>query len=145
MGVRGMHRTLRWAIEDAFNPATDQFVVGNPGRGDLAFAPRARHAYSALVLTFEKPVRGRFGFLASYVLSRTRGNYDGLYDFEQSTPFPNTGTQFDSPQQYLNNEGRLINDRPHIAKLSGSKVPNILSQMIRNMPMFLSRYFGLLP
>jgi hypothetical protein len=120
IGARAMYRTLRWAIEDAFSPATGLYAVGNPGRGDLAFAPRARHTYSALVFTFEKPVRGRLGFLASYVLSRTRGNYDGLYDFEQSTPFPNTGTQFDSPQQYLNNEGRLINDRPHIAKFSGS-------------------------
>jgi hypothetical protein len=120
VGARVMYRTLRWAVEDAFNPATDQFAVGNPGRGDLAFAPRARHTYSALVFTFEKPMRGRFGFLASYVLSRTRGNYDGLYDFEQSTPFPNTGTQFDSPEMYVNNEGRLINDRPHTAKLSGS-------------------------
>ena len=120
VGVRGMYRTLRWAIEDAANPATDQLEVGNPGRGNLAFAPRARHTYSALVLTFEKPVRGRFGFLASYVLSRTRGNYDGLYDFETGRPFPNTGSQFDSPTQYLNNEGRLINDRPHTAKFSGS-------------------------
>jgi hypothetical protein len=120
VGVRGMYRTLRWAIEDAFNPATDLFAVGNPGRGNLAFVPRARHTYSALVFTFEKPVRGRFGFLASYVLSRTRGNYDGLYDFETSRAFPNTGTQFDWPAQYVNNEGRLINDRPHIAKFSGS-------------------------
>jgi hypothetical protein len=120
VGVRGMYRALRWAIEDAENPATDLFAVGNPGRGNLAFSPRARHTYSALVFTFEKPVRGRFGFLASYVLSRTRGNYDGLYDFETSRAFPNTGTQFDSPAQYVNNEGRLINDRPHTAKFSGS-------------------------
>jgi hypothetical protein len=120
VGVRGMYRTLRWAIEDAFNPATDQFEVGNPGRGNLASVPRARHTYSALVFTFEKPVRGRLGFLASYVLARTRGNYDGLYDFETGRPFPNTGSQFDFPGQYLNNEGRLINDRPHTAKFSGS-------------------------
>ena len=120
VGVRGMYRTLRWAIEDARNPATEGFEVGNPGRGNLAFAPRARHTYSALVLTFEKPVRGRFGFLASYVLSRTRGNYEGLYDFETSRAFPNTGTQFDLPGQYINNDGRLPNDRPHTAKFSGS-------------------------
>jgi hypothetical protein len=119
VGVRGVYRTLRWAIEDVANPE-GRFEVGNPGRGNLGFAPRARHTYGALVLTFEKPVRGRFGFLASYVLSRTRGNYDGLYDFETSRAFPNTGTQFDSPAQYLNNEGRLINDRPHTAKFSGS-------------------------
>ena len=120
VGVRGMYRTLRWALEDAFNPATEQFAVGNPGRGNLAFAPRARHTYSALVLTFEKPVRGRFGFLASYVVSRSRGNYYGLYDFDQGTPFPNTGSQFDLPEQYINNEGRLPNDRPHTVKFSGS-------------------------
>jgi hypothetical protein len=120
VGVRGMYRRLRWALEDALNPATEQFMVGNPGRGNLAFAPRARRTYSALVLTFEKPVRGRFGFLASYVLSRSRGNYYGLYDFDQGTPFPNTGSQFDLPEQYINNEGRLPNDRPHSVKFSGS-------------------------
>lgn len=120
MGVRGMHRALRWALEDALNPVTEQFAVGNPGRGNLAFAPRARHTYSALVLTFERPVRDRFGFLVSYVLSRTRGNYAGLYDFEQGTPFPNTGSQFDLPETYINNEGLLPNDRPHTVKFSGS-------------------------
>lgn len=119
-GVRGMYRELRWAVEDAVNPTTGQFTLGNPGRGHLDFAPRARRSYTALLLTFERPWDRRFGFLASYVLSRSRGNYQGLYDYEQGHPFPNAGTEFDLPEQYPNSTGRLPNDRPHTFKFAGS-------------------------
>ena len=121
MGLHGMYRTLRWAVEDVFDPATGGRAVGNPGRGAFAAAPRAWHTYAALVATFEKPSGGRFDFLASYVLSRTRGNYEGLYDAEQGIPLPNDGAAFDSPAQYPNSAGLLPNDRPHLLfKLSGS-------------------------
>ena len=45
------------------------------------FTPRARRTYTAMVVTVEKPAGGRFDFLGSYVLSRSWGNYSGLYDF----------------------------------------------------------------
>lgn len=119
-GVRGVVRRLRWALEDAMNPETGEFELGNPGRDDLAFLPRARRTYRALVLTLEKPAGGRFGFLASYVLSRSRGNYEGLYDFQQQIAFPNTTVVFDLPEQLANSTGLLPNDRPHVLKFSGS-------------------------
>jgi hypothetical protein len=119
-GVRGILRRLRWAVDDAFNPDAGVYQLGNPGRGDLAFVPRARRNYSALVLTLETPRGHRFDFLASYVLSRSWGNYEGLYDFAQGNANPNTTTQFDYPEQFPNSTGLLPNDRTHVVKFSGS-------------------------
>lgn len=120
VGIRGVARRLRWAVEDAFNPDLGTFQVGNPGRRNLGFTPRARRRYTALVLTLEKPQGTRFDFLASYVLSRTSGNYEGLYDFQQTVPQPNVSLAFDFPELYPNSSGLLPNDRPHVLKFSGS-------------------------
>jgi hypothetical protein len=121
-GVRGVSRRLRWAVEDAFNPTVGAFQLGNPGRSNLGFTPRAVRHYSALVFTLEKPAGAHFDFLASYVLSRTSGNDPGLYDVQQITPAPapNTGLAFDFPELYPNSLGLLPNDRPHVLKFSGS-------------------------
>jgi hypothetical protein len=125
-GVRGIARRLRWAVDDAFDPVSGTFQLGNPGRGNLGFTPRARRYYTALVLTLEKPRGRRFDFLASYVLSRSSGNYPGLYDVQQGaqqtdpSPAPNTGLVFDYPELYPNSSGLLPNDRPHVLKFSGS-------------------------
>ena len=119
VSVRGMLRTLRWAVEDGFD-TTGAVIVGNPGRGVFAFAPRARRTYHALVVTLERAWGHRLDFLASYVFSRSRGNYDGLYDYLQGRAYPNATAGFDDPEGYRNSEGLLANDRPHTLKLSGS-------------------------
>jgi hypothetical protein len=120
-GIRGIARRLRWAVEDAFNADSGQYQMGNPGRGNLGFAPRARRHYTALVFTLEKP-DGRFNFMASYALSRTSGNYQGLYDYQRDflPAAPNTTSEFDFPEQYANSSGLLPNDRTHVAKFAGS-------------------------
>jgi hypothetical protein len=118
-GVRGVYRRLRWAVEDAIDPQ-GIYELGNPGRGNMAFLPRARRTYEALVLTLEQPAGGRFDFLASYVLSRSHGNYSGLYDFAQNGGGPNESQQFDFPGMLRNNTGLLPNDRTHVLKFSGS-------------------------
>jgi len=118
-GVRGVYRTYRSVVEDVFDPTTQTVIIGNPGRGELASAPRPKHTYTALVLTFEKP-EGRLNFLASYVLSRTYGNYEGLYSFSQQTVYPNDGYAFDEPSSYSRSTGLLPNDHPHVFKVSGS-------------------------
>jgi Carboxypeptidase regulatory-like domain/TonB dependent receptor len=123
IGLRAIHRDLRWAIEDAINPATGEFELGNPGHANLAFTPKARHTYTALALTLENAFSPRLIVRASYVLSRTWGNYEGLYDYPDLVPFPNTSPQYDFPGQYPNSTGLLPNDRPHVLKLSGSWRP----------------------
>ena len=123
VGLRAVRRALRWALEDAVNPATGEFEVGNPGRGNLAFAPRARRTYAAVALTVEAEPGRRLGFRASYVLSRLRGNYEGPYDYFGDAANPNATAQFDVPEQYPNSTGLLPNDRPSVLKLSGSWRP----------------------
>jgi hypothetical protein len=120
-GIRGVARRLRWAVEDAFSVDSGMYQIGNPGRGNLGFTPRARRHYTALVLTLEKP-DGRFNFLASYAISRTSGNYQGLYDYARDflPAAPNTTSEFDFPEQYANSSGLLPNDRTHVAKFAGS-------------------------
>jgi carboxypeptidase family protein/TonB-dependent receptor-like protein len=119
VGLRGVYRRLRWAVEDASDSAGN-FEVGNPGRGDLAFLPRAKRTYAALIFTVEQPPGGRFDFLASYVLSRSYGNYAGLYDYWANGAGPNQSLQFDLPGMVPNSTGLLPNDRRHVLKFSGA-------------------------
>jgi hypothetical protein len=53
------------------------------------------------------------------VLSRSRGNYEGLA-FEGNTLLPNLTPAFDTPEVYPRSNGLLPNDRPHVFKLSGA-------------------------
>lgn len=118
-GARGIHRALRWAIEDGLGTA-GRFVVGNLGLGELSNFPRARRRYTALELTFERLGDARFTFLASYVLSRSWGNYTGLFASDISQNAPNVSTQFDFVEQTPRGTGLLPNDRTHVLKFFGA-------------------------
>jgi hypothetical protein len=119
-GIRGLHRRLRWAIDDGFSPVDNLFHFGNPGRGALAGTPRFTRRYTALEVTLEASGGTEFPFLMSYVLSRNSGNYTGLYSTDVMVPAPNFGPQGDFPDQLENGTGLLPNDRTHVFKLSGS-------------------------
>ncbi len=110
-GVRGVARDLEWAIEDGSDGVT--YALGNPGRGRLAGLPLARRSYRALELSLRTDGRGPTTVLASYILSRTRGNYTGLYATDMDLPAPHAGPQFDTPEQLVNGTGLLPNDRTH--------------------------------
>jgi hypothetical protein len=118
IGIRGTYRTLRSAVDDGIDPAGNA-IVGNPGRGAMAYLPRARRDYTALELTFERS-EGPLTFLASYVLSRNRGNYTGLYQTDLLSHTGNYSQQFDWPDQLVNGTGPLPNDRTHVVKFVGS-------------------------
>jgi Carboxypeptidase regulatory-like domain len=118
-GARGIHRALRWAIEDGLG-ATGRFVVGNLGRGELSNVPKARRRYTALELTFERLGDARLTFLASYVLSRSWGNYTGLFASDISQTAPNITAQFDFVEQTPRGTGLLPNDRTHVLKFFGA-------------------------
>jgi Carboxypeptidase regulatory-like domain/TonB-dependent Receptor Plug Domain len=120
VGVRGTYRTMLWVVEDGARDPSSTFIVGNPGRGALAYLPRATRDYAALELTFEKAGRGPLTFLASYVLSRNRGNYTGLFATDVVHPVANGGPQFDFPEQTVDAWGPLPNDRTHVMKFVGS-------------------------
>ena len=120
--VRGIHRTLREAVQDAVDPTNPaRFLMGNPGRGELAFLPRPVRRFTAGTITVQRN-GPRLGFLASYTASRNYGNYTGLFtsDVGLGIAVPNTGLVFDDMAQVVNATGLLPTDRTHVFKLFGS-------------------------
>jgi hypothetical protein len=95
-------------------------MYGNPGRGALGFLPAAKREYTALELTAQTYGNRRLNVLASYVLSRSSGNYSGLWDSGLRAGFPNALFLFDDPQMLVNAQGLMPNDRTHVLKLVGS-------------------------
>jgi hypothetical protein len=95
LGLRGVHRRLREVIDDGLAPGTFERILGNPGRGRLDFLPRPRRRYYALEVTVRWRGGQRLNVAASYVLSRSRGNYTGLYDHDVGFALPNGKTDPD--------------------------------------------------
>jgi hypothetical protein len=124
VGLGGIHRELREAIEDAF-VGPGQLQRGNPGRGPLDFLPDPIRRYSALELTLERVFDGRYHVAAAYVLSRNYGNYTGVYNTDANVANPNNGPAFNTVDQLENAEGLLPNDRPHVVKVHGSYVTRV--------------------
>jgi hypothetical protein len=124
IGVKGTYRTMRQAIDDAeAPPGTDQFFLANPGEGVLGEYPHPKREYSALELSLEKSWGSAFSVLASYVLSRTYGNWLGMYTQKSGTGGgkPNAAPQFDYLDLLDNNAtGLLPNDRTHVFKVNAA-------------------------
>jgi hypothetical protein len=120
IGIRAIRRRLKMAIDDSLDEDTGTFQIGNPGRGALEEYPRPTRRYDALELTWRREADARYGWLVSYVLSRSEGNYPGLYLTDAEVALPNGGAFFDVPDMLVNAHGRLPNDRTHVLKASGS-------------------------
>ena len=119
--VQGVYRTLREAIDDAYLAGEDRWLLGNPGSGILSEWPKPQRDYTALILTIERSGDEHFNFLASYVLSRDYGNYEGLFDASYHSEFPNANSTFDNLlTSRTNTTGLVPNDRTHVFKFSGS-------------------------
>jgi carboxypeptidase family protein len=118
--VRGMYRSLRQGIEDGYDPATGAPGLANPGLGALVGFPDMKRNYTALELACQGHVSKSLNVVASYVLSRNYGNYEGLFDSRYNNPFPNTTGLYDITEGLVNAEGLLPNDRTHVLKLSES-------------------------
>ncbi len=115
-----MYRDLRWVVEDAARDAASPTVVGNPGRGALAYLPRATRTYTSLEVMLERAGAGPLSFLISYALSRNHGNYTGLFATDYLAPTGNVSPQFDLPETTVQATGLLPNDRTHVLKGWGS-------------------------
>ena len=124
IGIRGVYRNLLQVIEDGYNQSTGEWVAGNPGKGALSSLPKFTRQYKALEFTMEKSGAEGLTFLASYILSRSYGNYPGLFNGDYAATNllagnTNCGTM-DTPDQFLLGDGLLPNDRTHVFKFSGS-------------------------
>ena len=120
-GIQGVYRTLRQAIDDVWLPEERRYQYGNPGSGFLSEWPKPQRDYTALILTVERSGDEHFNFLASYVLSRDYGNYEGLFDASYHGGYPNANSAFDDlSTSTINTTGLVPNDRTHVFKFSGS-------------------------
>jgi len=79
-----------------------------------------KREYAGLVLTAERAGGEHFNFLVSYVLSRSEGNYSGLFNQDFGWPQPNWNGDFDNLEMTENFDGLLANDRTHRFKFLGS-------------------------
>ncbi len=120
IGVQGLYRTLEQAIDDAYVLSQNTFRLGNPGKYPLQDRPEAMRDYAALIVSFERRGDEHFNFLASYVLSRDYGNYEGLFDAFSHSEFSNQNFSFDNPFELSYINGLLPNDRTHVFKFSGT-------------------------
>jgi hypothetical protein len=121
IGIQGVYKTLRQAIDDGYSLDLGRFVFGNLGEGLLQSFPRAQRNYKAVILTLGWENDSHFNFIASYVLSKDYGNYAGLFDAITHGEFPNTNSALDNPFfSVVNTTGLLPNDRTHLFKFSGS-------------------------
>jgi hypothetical protein len=120
--VRGIRRQLRSSFQWGTNPDSTgpaYQVLGTPGQGAFAFLPPPKREYTGLEISADG-ASGHLRYRASYVLSRTWGNYAGLYDGYGYMPSPGTDYTFSWPHQATNSIGYLPTDRTHVAKLSGT-------------------------
>jgi hypothetical protein len=118
LSVQGTYRTIREAIN--IGDVQGTLVMGNPGWGRLSDFPRPRRDYTALNLTAEERGGDHLSFLASYVLSRNYGNYEGVFDSYNNNIPPNVSWTFSDVNGLQYATGLLPNDRTHVVKLSGS-------------------------
>jgi len=115
--LEGIHRNLRFGIEDSM--ADDgNIYCGNPGSPPLENMPKMNRRYYGLELTLMKSGGRLFDFEASYTLSRSYGNYPGLFAQDFGDNRPNISGQFDIPDG--ERIGLLPNDRTHVLKVFGS-------------------------
>jgi len=142
LGVKGIYRKYGQVIEDFLCDFSGTYCIGNPGRGIMTQslgldyvsvfeAPKARRVYEAVQIDVTKRFSHHWQGLASYILSKLDGNFDGEY-----APFTNVGSDpnisaawdyYDFFTDGMNlgkvtNTGALSNDRRHQLKLSGTYI-----------------------
>jgi hypothetical protein len=143
-----IYKKLNRVIEDGGAVITDAdgnpafvYVVGNPGEGTMMTAPnlaytdafsipKPKREYKALQLTAQRKMSDNWGLFASYVYSKTQGNYDGTYQRSTGQIDPMINSAFDyydfnvvwTPTCVMDGtcktlDGYLSNDRRHQAKV----------------------------
>lgn len=82
--------------------------------------PNPTRTYLGLVLSVRKRLADHSQLLASYTLSRTYGDYPGLYAPDNDQLDPNLSSQYDLVELLPNRLGLLPNDHTHSIKVAGS-------------------------
>jgi len=120
LSARGTYRNLRSSFQWGIDPSSASFwALGTPGKGDFDFLPPPKREYTALEIAAKGAWR-HFRYRTSYVISRTWGNYPGLFSSDSGVEMPGQINTFFMPHQATNSTGYLPNDRTHVFKLSGA-------------------------
>jgi hypothetical protein len=116
--VSGERRRLREHVTGAGNDGNP--VWGNPGRGAMSAFPRPDRTYDALHIRLRRPQGLGTWWDLAYTLSRTRGNFTGIFDsdYRGSSIY---GPGFDVSEAWRNSTGLLPNDRTHAFRAYGSR------------------------
>lgn len=85
----------------------------------LGSEPKPERTYDAITFSANKRLSQRWMVSAFYTYSRLIGNYNGLYDADNSYFAPNGSNAYDTPELVLNRRGPLANDRPHSGRVDG--------------------------
>ncbi len=139
LGVKAIHRSYGEVIEDFLCDTLGTYCIGNPGRGlmensigldyvSIFPAPTAERRYRGIQVDVTKRFSNNWQGLASYVLSKLDGNFDGGYaPFTNVGADPNISAAWDYYDFFtdgadltrITNTGNLSNDRRHQLKFSG--------------------------
>lgn len=117
--VRAMRRDLRSSFQVGVDLSRDAYwVMGTPGE-EIDFLPAPKREYTALEIGVEG-TWNRCQYRSSYVLSRSWGNYPGLFGPDMGYDQPGLSYSFNTPNQARNSTGLLPNDHTHVVKVSGA-------------------------
>jgi outer membrane receptor protein involved in Fe transport len=145
VGAKFIYRDLPRVVEDYLCPDGINYCVGNPTQDGMATlstldynfrfpAPLQKRIYKGFQLDATKRFSDHWSILASYVYSKLKGNYDGLfapYTQPRGTADPNISALYDYYDFFtsgpvvngvakpVTSNGYLSNDRRHQVKLSG--------------------------
>jgi hypothetical protein len=116
--VSGERRLLSEHITGAGNDGNP--LWGNPGRGAMSAFPRPKRTYDALHIRLRRLESHVAWWDVAYTLSRTRGNFPGIFDadYRSSSIY---GPGFDVSEAWRNSTGLLPNDRTHTLRAYGSR------------------------
>ncbi len=165
IGGSGVARRLMRAVEDISPDDGDNYFIANPGENDCDVPAQYRmplmdacstggvydpnhtvftapqRLYLGLVLTVKKRLSDHIALLGSYTLSRSVGNYSGLYSADNDQTDPNISSQYDLPSLVENRYGLLPTDHTHQLKLAMSYELGGLVDALRGLTIGL-RYNG---
>ena len=117
--LRGERRHVGDHIVAADNDGNG--IWGNPGRGAMSAFPRPNRTYDALHLGLRQLENEATWWELAYTLSRTHGNFPGVFDSDYHAASPHFGPSFDVSAAWQNSTGLLPNDRRHAFKAYGSR------------------------
>lgn len=103
-------------LPDALSDGTTQVTLK---AADLGF-PAPKREYVALELAFERAFDGKWSLQGSYVMSESKGNYEGAVKSDTGQADAGITSDFDTPSFSVGSYGLLPNHHGHQIKLFGA-------------------------